>query len=511
VNEFSYDVVVVGSGVAGLSAALSAAEQGARVAVLDRARPSAAGGNTRYTEAYLRMKSIDEVSDDLAEKLLDDFQGHPDPGILVDTLADRTRWDGPTATLNIVDQECVQTLLAEAGPTLRWIEGFGVSFDALPTSFPTTSTTRLMPVGGGLALVKAMTRAARAQGVSFHYETTARGLVLADGAVRGVQAIGPDGPVTFAGTVLLACGGYQGNSELLARYHGEKGMVCRPVARGGHYNKGEGIEMALAVGAATAGNFALFHAEPIDPRSGEPEAAIFSFSYGILVNAQGERFTDEAPGPSDAWYERITRVIQAQTRGIAYLLLDAHTAQIPNIRASIRTDQPPFTGATIEQLAERIDVPAPALAATLAAYNAASRPGELDSTRPDGVATSGLAPPKSNWARPIDGPFVAYPVMAANVFTFGGLRTDEHAQVLDGDGRVIPGLFAAGELTGMYYSNYTGSTSVLRGAVFGRIGGRVAAERRTAARGAAGVGPVTELARSSCGQHTVMRPTKEGA
>lgn len=481
-TEIAYDVVVVGAGIAGLSAALSAQESGARVAVVDRAAEREAGGNTRYTEAYLRMKSVDEPADDLAERLLDDFQGYPDPGILVDTLADRQHWDGPAASLNVVDQTYVQALLAQAGPTLRWIKDFGVAFAALPTSFPTTSTTRLMPVGGGLALVDALTAAARERGVAFHFDTTARGLVLDGGTVAGVTALGADGPLTLRGQVLLACGGYEGNSELLARYHGEKGMVCRPVARGGHYNKGEGIEMALAAGAAAAGNFALFHAEPIDPRSGEPEAAIFSFSYGVLVNAEGKRFVDEAPGPADAWYERITRVIQAQPRGIGYLILDADTAQLPNVCASIRTDQPPITAADLGELARKLDLPAEALVADVAEYNAACRPGAYDATTPDGLATQGLTPPKSNWARPLHGPYHAYPIIAANVFTFGGLRTDEQARVLDRDGRAIPGLFAAGEITGLYYSNYTGSTSVLRGAVFGRIGGRNAA-RVTATAG----------------------------
>jgi tricarballylate dehydrogenase len=475
-TEIDFDVVVVGAGVAGLSAALSAHESGARVAVIDRAPASLSGGNTRYTEAFLRMKSIDEPADDLAERLLNDFQGHPDPAILMDTLADRTAWGAVTATLNVVDHGVVSALLHQAGPTLRWLSGFGVSFSALPTPFPTTSTSRMAPVGGGLALVEALTKAAITREIPFYFETTARALIVEHGSVRGVIAFGPDGQRELTGQVVLACGGYEGNPEMLARYHGEKGMLCRPVARGGHYNKGEGIEMALSAGATTAGNFALFHAEPVDPRSGEAEAAIFAFPYGILVNAEGERFTNEAPGPSDACYERVTRVIQAQTNGVAYLILDSQAQQVPNIAASIRTDQPPIVGADLGELAAALEVPAGNLRATVSAFNQACRPGSFDHSQPDSLATEGLVPPKSNWARPIEaGPFHAYPIMAANVFTFGGLRTDEHAHVLDRDGRSISGLFAAGELTGLYYSNYTGSTSVLRGAVFGRIGGRTAA------------------------------------
>ncbi|MFD0854440.1 FAD-binding protein, partial [Actinomadura adrarensis] len=111
------------------------------------------------------------------------------------------------------------------------------------------------------------------------------------------------------------------------------------------------------------------------------------------------------------------------------------------------------------------------------AYNAACPPSDgFDHTAPDGLATEGLVPPKSNWSRPIEqGPFVAYPIMAANVFSFGGLRTTSAAEVVDRDGRPMKGLYAAGELTGLYYSNYTGSTSVLRGATFGRIAGTNAA------------------------------------
>lgn len=411
INEF--DVVVVGAGIAGLSAALSAYEAGARVAIIDRAPASVSGGNTRYTEAFLRMKSLDEPSEDLAERLLDDFQGHPDPGILMETLADRKHWDAVTSTLNVVDHGVVTTLLEQAGPTLRWLTGFGVSFSALPTPFPTTSTSRMAPVGGGLALIEALTKAVIERRIVVHFETPAQQLAVHENLVAGVTARTAGGSLTLLGQVVLACGGYEGNPEMLARYHGDKGMLCRPVARGGHYNKGEGIEMALSVGATTAGNFSLFHAEPVDPRSGEAEAAIFAFPYGILVNSAGKRFADEAPGPSDAWYERVTRIIHSQSNGIAYLILNHEAQQVPNLSASIRTDQPPIVAAGVDELAAALGMPPATLRETMDAFDRACRPGRFDHSVPDGLSTEGLVPAKSNWARPVGaGPFHAYPIMA---------------------------------------------------------------------------------------------------
>lgn len=480
----AYDVIVVGGGIAGLSAAISATEAGARVALLDRATEQESGGNTRYTEAYMRMQSVDEPAEGLADTLVDDFMGHPDPGITADAARP---WDKRSPLLRshqVVDLDYVETFAENAGPTLRWLEGHGVAFAQLPTLFLTVSTTRLAPVGGGLALVETLGKRARELGVDFHFETTARALVTGDdGRVSGVRATAVDGSLaTFAGQVVLASGGYEGNAEMMARYHGDKALTCRPVARGGNYNKGEGIEMALAAGAATAGNFSLFHAEPVDPRSGDPEAAIMAFTYGILVNERGERFVDEARGPIDAWYERTTRDIQAQPRGMAWMVLDAAGMAVPNIKTAIRTEEAPVTADTIAALAERLGVDPGALEATVAAYNEACPEGEWDPTRPDGLATEGVTPAKSNWAKPIaTGPFRAWPIMAANVFTFGGLKTDASARVVDRDGRVITGLYAAGEMTGLYYSNYTGSTSVLRGATFGKIAGARAASRASGA------------------------------
>ncbi len=459
-------IIVVGSGIAGLSAALSAAQSGACVTIVERAAEGEHGGNTRYTEAYLRMKSMDEVADDFVDHFMANAGGYTDPSIEQEMVRDYEDWSPLAKSQSSVDPEILGAFAENAGPTLRWLEQAGLRFDFLPTAFITTTTTRLLPVGGGLAMVETLTEACKASGVEFRFETTARSLLSVGGSVTGLNT--SDGEIT-GDAVILACGGFEGNPEMLARYIGAAAINLRPVARGGHYNKGEGIRMALDIGAAPNGDFGSYHAEPIDPRSGIAEPAVFTFPYGILVNKAGERFTDEAPGTVDAHYEGVTRRIFEQRDGIAWMIVDAQLDDVPNWQKGSRTDQPPVMADSVAELAQKIGLPADALSATIEAYNAACGAGTFKPLEKDGLATQGLTPSKSNWARPIDQvPFRAWPIISANVFTFGGLKVDSHARVLDQDGRVLLGLYAAGETMGIYYRTYTGSTSVLRGAVFGR-------------------------------------------
>jgi tricarballylate dehydrogenase len=459
-------VIVVGSGIAGLSAALSAAESGAQVTIIERASEGEHGGNTRYTEAYLRMKSMDEVADDFVDHFMANAGGYTDPSIEQEMVRDYEDWSPLARSQSTVDPDLLEAFAKNAGPTLRWLESAGLRFDFLPTAFITTTTTRLLPIGGGLAMVETLTTACKAKRVDFRFETTAQSLLMSAGSITGLATSVGDIP---GDAVILACGGFEGNPEMLARYIGANAINLRPVARGGHYNKGEGIRMALDIGAAPNGDFGSYHAEPIDPRSGSAEPAIFTFPYGILVNKAGQRFTDEAPGTVDAHYENVTRRIFEQRHGIAWMIVDDRLDDVPNWQKGSRTDQPPVKADTVGALAQKLGLPAEALSATIDAYNAACVEGTFKPLQKDGLATQGLTPPKSNWARPIDRvPFRAWPVISANVFTFGGLKVDRHARVIDQDGRAISGLYAAGETMGLYYRTYTGSTSVLRGAVFGR-------------------------------------------
>ncbi len=476
-NSIGFDVVVAGCGIAGLSAAVAAAEMGARVAVLERAPIEERGGNTRYTDAYLRMKSETEVTDDFETHLAENGGGYLDPAMIKHTTGAYEQWPAIVKTLSFADPEVIAAFAHGCGPTVQWLKSFGVKFDFLPTQFLTRSQPRLLPIGGGLALVEALAVAAENKGVQFFYETTATGLLQDEqDCVTGLRATSRTcGPLQFKGKVILGCGGFEGNPEMQTRYIGPRAVYLRPVARGGYYNKGEGIRMALDIGAAPCGDFGSYHAEPIDPRSGRPEPSVFIFPYGILVNQEGVRFTDEAPGTVDAVYESITRKIFNQTNGIAYTILDDKINDVPNYKLGLRSDQPPLTGATIAELAARLDLPAAALERTVRDYNAACRDDRahtFKSLELDHLATRGLTPPKSNWARVLDKPpFQAYPVISSNVLTFGGLKVNTRAQVLNQDGAPINGLYAAGEVVGLYYKTYTGATSVLKGAVFGRLAG----------------------------------------
>jgi tricarballylate dehydrogenase len=220
----------------------------------------------------------------------------------------------------------------------------------------------------------------------------------------------------------------------------------------------------------------------MDPRSNRAGPSMYIYPYGILVNKEGMRFTDEGPGPTDETYEGLTRTIFAQTSGIAWTILDAKLKDVPHQSVAIRTEQPAIEALNIAELAQKIGVPADMLEDTVRRYNAACRSGSFNPLTLDGLATEGLHPRKSNWARPVDiPPYKAYPIISSIVFTYGGIKTDPLARVVNQQGEAIPGLYAVGEVQGLYYGSYTGATSVLKGLVFGRIAGYDAADRSHAA------------------------------
>jgi tricarballylate dehydrogenase len=477
-----YDVAVVGCGIAGLSAAVAAQERGARVCVLERAPEAERGGNTRHTTATIRMKSTAAVTDDFEDFFAANAGGYLDPSLVADVANDPSTWSLALKSLSFADPNVVSTLAQEAPPTLSWLEGFGVRFIPIEVPYLTSAQPRITPSGGGLALVEALAKQFEAKGGTILYSTAAQSLLLdAESAIAGLRAIGPGNrsiPLR-ASAVILACGGFEGNAEMMTRYMGPRSLYLRGMSVGCNYNKGEGIRMALDIGAAPCGDFGSYHAAPTDPRSKRAGASLGIYPYGILVNKDGLRFTDEGPGHADLTYERVAREIYKQPESIAWSILDAKMAEVPLPSVTIRTEQPPIEANSIAELARKLELPADRLEHTVAEYNAAcTGTAKWDPRHLDGLATVGLFPRKSNWARPIDvAPFKAFPIINSIVLTFGGLKTDAAARVLNQQGDPIPGLYAAGETQGLYYKAYAGATSVLRGAVFGRLAGYDAVSR----------------------------------
>ncbi|UWR10328.1 FAD-dependent oxidoreductase [Sulfitobacter mediterraneus] len=473
------DVLVVGCGIAGLSAAVTSLQNGAKVTVLERSPKEDFGGNTRWTEAYMRMKNDEEIADDFEEHFMLNAGSNIDPNVLRDVSGEAESWPAYVRAHNLPDPELISTFADLVPPTIAWLKEFGLKFGPQPIYLLTQNTHRIAAQGGGLALIERLNNEVSALGGEILYETTAKDLITDDtGRVTGAVCSDAKGEKLLinAKSTILASGGFQGNPEMMTHYIGPKAANIRPVARGGYYNRGEGIKMALELGAAPAGEFGSYHAEPVDPRSTEAEAVVFIYPYGILVDKFGQRFIDEAPGTVDAHYDDISRSFADQPDGIAYVIFDNKVEDIPRWKTSIRSDVPPIEADTIPALAEKLGIDVTGLAQTIEQFNAACP--DVDEFKPfeiDNASTQGLSPNKSNWSRPLDaGPYRAFPMISSSCFTFGGLKVNPKSQVLDGDGKIIRGLLAAGETVGIYHQVYTGSTSVLRGAVFGRIAGETA-------------------------------------
>jgi tricarballylate dehydrogenase len=453
-NEPDYDVVVVGHGAAGLAAALAAAEAGAtRVLVVERAPQDARGGNTRWSPSYMRLETPDRLAPRFIEDMLETSGGRSDPAY-------------------------VRRLAAEASPVLTWLQQHGLTFDRPLNYFLTAAAPRIQPVGAGAAIVERLTRAASAAGVSFAYATDAQSIDLdAGGSVAAlrVRAAGGSEQRLATRAIVLACGGFESDPVAMREHLGEGAESIRPITAGTAYNAGAGIRMAIAAGARTAGDWNGVHVEPVDPRSERPEPVVLTYPYGIVVDRDGRRFFDEGGGRVDETWETLARTIHFSTPGrIAYAVFDAALGDIPDYGRAVCTDQEPIRASTIRELGAALEIDAAGLAQTVTDYNAAA-PGDaraFEATRVDGLATTGLNPPKSNWARRIErAPFLAYPLVCAICYTFGGIETDAEARVI-GNAGPIPGLFAAGEITGQFYGKAPGGTSVLRALVFGRIAGQ---------------------------------------
>lgn len=482
----SRQVIVVGGGNAALCAAISAAEHGARVIVLERAPHDLRGGNTRFTAGAMRV--VYESQADLL-RLMPDL-----------TPAELARTDfGRYSTANFYDDlgrvthyrtdpALAEILIEQSYETLCWMQQKGVRFLPLygRQSFEVDGKVRFWggltveTWGGGPGLVDSLTDIATQHGVIIRYGVRARELLFEHNRVTGVRVSDSAGEDRcHADAVVLACGGFESSTTWRARYLGPSWDLAR--VRGTRFNTGDGIEMAMQIGAAARGHWSGCHAVAWDlnaPEYGDLEIGDsfqkHSYPLGILVNNLGERFLDEGADFRNFTYAKYGAQILQQPQQTAWQIFDATV--IPLLRDEYRIREVTrVRGDSLEELASKMEgVDAPALLATIRAYNdSITDEIKFDPAVKDGRRTIGLSVPKSNWANRLDTPpFEAYGVTCGITFTFGGLHVDAAARVISQEGDPIPGLFAAGELVGgLFYFNYPGGTGLTAGAVFGRLAG----------------------------------------
>lgn len=489
------DVVVVGGGNAALCAALAAAEHGVSVLVLERAPEDESGGNSRFTAGAFRcvydgVEDLKALMPDLTEQEISvtDFGTYTEEKFF-DDMGRVTEYR--------TDPDLCELLVTKSRETMQWMRGKGVRFAPIygrqaykvDGRFKFWGGLTVEAWGGGPGLVEALTTAARKTGIAVVYEARATALIADDDGVKGVRVRHQGRTREIAArAVVLAAGGFQANTEWRTRYLGPNWELAK--IRGTRFNTGDGIRMALEIGAMATGNWSGSHAVGWDRNAPEfGDLAVgdnfqkHSYPWGIMLNANGERFVDEGADFRNYTYAKYGRVILMQPGQSAWQVFDAKI--IPMLRDEYRIKQVTRVRAdTLEELVRKLeDVDADKALATIRAYNAAVMTEvPFDPNVKDGRGTRGLAVPKSNWANTVDTPpFEAYAVTCGITFTFGGLKVDTAAQVIDTDGRRIPGLCAAGELVGgIFYFNYPGGTGLMSGSVFGRIAGDTAGARAAA-------------------------------
>lgn len=523
------DVLVIGGGNAGFSAAISAAENLSspssspnhpRVLLIDKCPPNWAGGNSYFTAGAMRcvhsglsdilplVNNVMDNDDDNNAQLADRID--LDPYTAEDFLNDLHR-----VTDGRYDRDLGRTLVQDSNATVKWLAGHGVRFQLsfnrqaykIGDRYKFWGGMCLKTQDGGKGLIEDHKVAAAKVGVTVLYETAAKKIITdpVTGGFESVEAVGGKDGSAFlirAKSVILAAGGFEANSRMRAQYLGHGWDLGH--VRGTPYNTGEVLEMAIRdLGARQAGHWSGCHSVAWDADSpantGDREASNeftkSGYPLGITLNRTGERFFDEGSDIRNYTYAKFGKAILAQPGGVAFQVWDSQG--IPWLRSEEYRDEivRKTWGDTIEELAEKLEKnegleSARRFVDTVNEYNdAVSRyqkeKQELkwDPSVKDGLSTQSstksLRIPKSNWALPLTkGPFMAIKVCCGVTFTFGGLAVDPStsAVISNATGKAIPGVYCCGEMVGgLFYENYPGGSGLTSGATFGRKAGIQAA------------------------------------
>ena len=452
------DVVVVGGGQAGLAAAITAAEAGARVLLLEKSPRSRRGGNSRHTRNLRPLHNAAQPP----------LEGAYDYREYADDLA--------RVTAGFTDEPLAELTLRESADCVDWLQERGVAFQKPLTGTLHLARTNAFFLGGGKAMMNALYRHAEHLGIEILYAVEDVQLDCHHGDFKGLsfQLWGTVYEVQ-ARSLVAAAGGFEANHEWLADGWGEAAENF--LVRGTPDNQGEILAQLLAAGCESVGDVSQCHAVAIDGRSPRFDGGICTrvdaVPFGIVVNREGVRFYDEG---EDFWPKRYAiwgRLIAKQPGQVAYSIIDSqsHDLFMPTVYPALEAD-------SIGELAELLGLPVSEMEATVAQFNHAVRRAEFNAEVLDDCRTEGLAVEKSHWARPlIMPPYRAWPLRPGITFTYMGVKVDEKARVQWHAGKTSQNIFAAGEIMAgnILGQGYLAGIGITIGNVFGRIAGREAA------------------------------------
>ena len=477
-------VIVVGGGSAAFEAAVAAKQAGApKVVMLEKAPEPEFGGNARYSHTGFRWvfsgadeirRFLPEVDDAMFEKL------H-----LPAYSAEQFHADLQRVTRGRIDKQLAEVLVQQSNTAIHWMRELGIKWEidshvVIDGRYYFEPGLVIHPVGGmsgGLGQLGQWREIATRMGVEIRYESNVRQMLGNDRRIEGVVVSDPNEEYEArSGSIILCAGGYQANAEMRARYLGANADLMK--VRGSRHDTGEVLMMTLGLGAKAAGHWQGAHATPIDSTFPDVEigskANRYGYPYGITVNSLGQRFFDEGEARHSYTYAKTGWAVLGQPGGVAYQIYDQKTIPLLADRYQTAT---PIEAATIDELATKVGIEPAILNHTIVEFNNSVRKDvSFDVTKLDGKCTEGITPKKSNWAIPIDKPpYWAFSITGGITFTFGGLQINESAQVLNTSGKPIRGLYASGDIVGLFFHNYPSCTGQTRNVVFSRLAGRHAA------------------------------------
>ena len=453
-----YDVVVIGGGNAGLCAALTARQLGARVLLLERAPRAMRGGNSRHAR-NLRCAHAAPT------EILTD--AYPEAELLGDLKqVNEGETDEPLAAL----------VASRSTACVPWMASFGARFQRSLRGTLQLARTNAFFLGGGTALMNSYYAAADRLGIDVRYDAEVTTLSLRGGRFESATVrSGGDTNEVRANAVVVAAGGFEANLEWLREAWGDAARNF--LIRGTPHNTGTMLRALLDAGAAPVGDARECHAVAIDGRAPKFDGGIVTrldcVPFGIVVDRNGARFHDEG---EDVWPKRYAiwgKLVARRPGEIAYAIVDAKVRDLymPSV-------YPAIEAASIRELATRLNLPAERVEATVAEFNRAVQPGSFDATALDDCRTTGLTPDKTHWAQRLDTPpYAAYPLRPGITFTYLGVRVNDSARVLATDGKSFENVYAAGEIMAgnVLRKGYIAGIGMTIGAVFGRIAGESAA------------------------------------